>query len=542
MKKQFFLLTAALLATVFFTAGCKGKETNESASAYLSSAGNGAVQYPLKTNEGLSFWVEPGSNLVRHYTGLNEAPYSKGKEERTGVKVDYIHPPTGGVNESLNLMFASGEMPDIITWNWMSYPGGPEKAIEDGVIIPLNEIFEKYCPNISAFLKANPDYARMIKTDDGNYYVFPLIRSDPDRMGLWHGPMMRKDWLNELGLQVPETFDEWRTILAAFKQKKNLAAPLTANFGNPIYAGVGGFAFGFGINLDFYVDDSGKVRYGSIEPECRDFLTVMAQWYKEGLLDPDFAALSSQQIAAKMTGGASGAAWGNLGGNMGTWTKTARSQNQNYELTAVRVPVPKKGEKPVILPMDYAYNGISSAAITSSCKNIELAARWLDWSWGEEGHMYENFGVLGVTYNMENGYPKYTDEILNNPQGWSVAEALAANVRSVVGGPFFQDVRYMEQYMSLPEQQAGPVIWGIDDPYRHVLPPTTPTPEESSEIARIMNEIKTYRDELMVKYILGTENLAGWNAYVETIKKMGIDRVLELQNTALARYNARELQ
>jgi putative aldouronate transport system substrate-binding protein len=54
-----------------------------------------------------------------------------------------------------------------------------------------------------------------------------------------------------------------------------------------------------------------------------------------------------------------------------------------------------------------------------------------------------------------------------------------------------------------------------------------------------MNEINTYQSEMEIKFILGTENLSGWDTYVSTIKRMGIDRAIEIQNAALARYNAR---
>jgi putative aldouronate transport system substrate-binding protein len=54
-----------------------------------------------------------------------------------------------------------------------------------------------------------------------------------------------------------------------------------------------------------------------------------------------------------------------------------------------------------------------------------------------------------------------------------------------------------------------------------------------------MNEINTYQNEMELKFILGTESLSNWSTYVSTIKRMGIDRAVEIQNAALARYNAR---
>jgi putative aldouronate transport system substrate-binding protein len=93
--------------------------------------------------------------------------------------------------------------------------------------------------------------------------------------------------------------------------------------------------------------------------------------------------------------------------------------------------------------------------------------------------------------------------------------------------------------MALPEQKAALVNWAIDEPFKHKLPSITPTPDESQESARIMAEVNTYADEMLVKFILGTEPLSNFDAYVNTIKRMGIDRAIEIQNAALTRYNAR---
>ena len=108
-----------------------------------------------------------------------------------------------------------------------NYPGGPEKAIKDGVIIPLNDIFKEYCPNITKYLAENPDIDKMIKTDDGNYFAFPFIRGE-DKLCYTVGGFVRQDWLEELGMEVPATVDEWHDVLTAFKKKKKVRRLLSA--------------------------------------------------------------------------------------------------------------------------------------------------------------------------------------------------------------------------------------------------------------------------------------------------------------------------
>ena len=91
----------------------------------------------------------------------------------------------------------------------------------------------------------------------------------------------------------------------------------------------------------------------------------------------------------------------------------------------------------------------------------------------------------------------------------------------------------------MDEQKETPVVWGDSNGKAHLLPPITPTSEESKEFSTIMNEINTYRDEMTLKFMFGTESLDNFDTYVKNIENMGLARALEIQNAALDRYNSR---
>ena len=240
-----------------------------------------------------------------------------------------------------------------------------------------------------------------------------------------------------------------------------------------------------------------------------------------------------------MTNGQGGASMGWAGSRMGTWITAAQKTDPNYMLVAAPYPTLEKGAKPEMGQIDNRYPNQGCVAITTSCKNVELAARLLDYAYSEEGHMLFNFGIEGESYTMIDGYPTYTDQILNNPEGWSVAQSLSAYIRGNYNGPFVQDIRYLEQYYTLENQRETPTVWGSSNAAAHKVPPITPTAEESKEFSTIMNEINTYRDEMTLKFIFGTESLDQFDQYVKTIENMGLNRALEIQNAALERYNSR---
>lgn len=542
-NKVLALLTAVSLSAGLL-AGCGGSASSASSSAAGSStaadSANAATEefsYPMSGKE-LTYWCELNTNVSANYTNMGDTPFGQGLMERTGVTITYLHPPTGQLNEQFNLILADGDLPDIMEYTWQNYPGGPQKAIEDGNILALNDIIDQYCPNLKAYLEAHPDVDRQCKTDEGNYYMFPFVRGD-DSLRVSTGLMIRQDWLNDLGLEMPTTIDEWHDVLTAFKTEKGATAPFAFEYTTPSLRNNWPFMSAYNTTAEFYVGDDGKIHYGPAEENYKEFLATMNQWYKEGLLDPDMPTAQLDQVSAKMTSGASGASLGWIGSRMGVWTTAAKETDPNYDLEAAPVPTLNKGETAKMGPMDNVVVNNGGAAITTRCKDIEAAARLLDWAYSDEGHMYYNFGTEGESYTMENGEPVYTDLILNNPDGLPIAQAMSGYIRGNYNGPFVQDVRYAQQYYTMDCQKKAQATWTVPEASEHVLPPITPSSGESEEFSAIMNEINTYRDEMTLKFILGTESLDNFDKFVDTMNQMNLKRAIEIENSALDRYNAR---
>jgi len=556
MKKRIVAILTGLSMTVTLLAGCGDAKKQESvqnapkaessSQTETSSASQTAEEnnntdgftYPLTDGSKLTYWAELNQNVSANYVNLGETPFAQAWMEQTGVEIDFQHPPANQGKEQFSLLLADGNLPDLMEYAWMSYPGGPEKAIQDGNIIALNDVFEQYCPNLMKYLEENPDIERMIKTDEGHYYVFPFIRGD-DALCNTIGLMLREDWLKELNLEVPTTIDEWHTVLTAFKEKKGATAPFTWEYTMGALTQVNPFAYAYGTTQEFYKGTDGKIYFGAVEEGYKEYLTTFNQWYKEGLLDQDLATLALDQVSAKMTNGSAGASMGWAGSRMGTWINAAQATDSDYMLVAAPYPTLVKGDKPEMGQIDNRYPNQGCVAITTSCQDVETAARLLDYAYSEEGHMLFNFGIEGESFTMIDGYPTYTDTILNNPDGWSVAQSLSAYIRGNYNGPFVQDIRYLEQYYTIDNQKETNAVWGATNAASYKIPPITPTAEESKEFSTIMNEINTYRDEMTLKFIFGTENLDDFEDYVKTIENMGLKRALEIQNAALERYQER---
>jgi len=335
-------------------------------------------------------------------------------------------------------------------------------------------------------------------------------------------------------MELPETIDEWEKVLTAFKNK-GVEFPLTLNLKSITVNPTSMFWGAYGIGGSWYEID-GVVHCAFLEKGFVEYLKTMNRWYKNGLLDPDFYAQDANTHDAKITSGRAGAWIATGGGAMGRYLKAFRESNPNAKISGTKYAVLNKGETPMFGFKDTIYDAAMSVKITTACKNPEAAVKFLDWGYSEEGHMFYNFGEEGVSYKMENGYPKYTELITNNPDGLDMSIAMVRYMASSYGGPFVQDKRYYEQYLQFDEQRDAVSKWS-QYKYSNQLPKITYTLEEQSEYTRISTDINTYIDEMFIKFVVGEESIDNYDKFVARLKEMGIDKLLKINQDALNRYN-----
>lgn len=537
-------LFAAVLVLAVAVAACSGqnKEASSPAASSASPQAGTDAQPPKLGN--LTYWVPNHPAAAAQMQTYAEMGMYKEMEKITGVKVEFQHPPidTAQQKEQFNLMITTNKLPDVIEYTWTGpngYPGGPGKAIQDNKIIKLNDLIDQYAPNLKRLLDEHPDWKKQIMTDDGSIYAFPFLRGD-DKVRVFFGPVIRQDWLDKLGLKMPTTIDEWYGVLKAFKEKdpngNGKADEIPIYLDKDLFNTDAPFLGAWGINYSFY-QDNGTVKYGPIQPEFKEFLATMNKWYKEGLLDPDFAAPNVKLFDNKMTTNLLGATAAFNGGGIGKYSGLMKDKDPNFKLVAAPYPVLKAGDQPIWGQKDFAANG-TGAAITTSNKNPIETVKWLDYAYGDKGELLFNYGIEGESYSMENGKAVLKPELLNPPAGISSQQAIAKYTRSTWSAPFVLSDNFQLQYLALPQQKDALSIWSQPTVERK-MPLVTPTQDEASKFASVMTNIETYRDEMLLKFIMGVEPIDNFDKYVSKIQSMGIGDAIQIQQTALERYNKR---
>ena len=168
--------------------------------------------------------------------------------------------------------------------------------------------------------------------------------------------------------------------------------------------------------------------------------------------------------------------------------------------------------------------------------------KFLDYGYGEEGIILENIGVEGVTYEYdENGVMQFTDSLLKEVEEKDLSTARG---KYVMPGSSWSTISPLIKNAlderTFPEQEdILSAVWGDNVSYSLILPPITPTVEEAMQLSNIMNQVKTYRDEMISKIIMGQLPIDTYDSVVEQCKSMGLEDALAIENAAYERYKNR---
>ena len=465
---------------------------------------------------------------------MPNSPFAKDLAAKTGIKFNFMQ-AMADAEEPFNLMIASGDYPDVMWERISGRPGGERKFFEDGVIISLTDLVEKKMPNYWKRLNEDPLYMKNVRTDDGE--IFNVMQTGYiDFTSSTIGPIARVDLLEKEGFAIPETLDEWETILRHFKNK-GMKAPLSYNL-QSMETNFGMITGAYNVKTDLEVRD-GKVEWGyAVADRMVPALKKLNSWYKEGLLDKEIVKVTS--LDANILNSETVITAGYLGSSLGKWINAIKGINPEAKFSAIPFPKLNKGDK-LIYGSDSLRYGGNGGYITTSCDNIDLACEFLDWGFTEEGHLFYNFGTEGVTYEMIDGYPTYTDLIKNNPDGKSISEISPDYMRGPNGsGPFILDRRVYEQYYEHPEQMEAHKYWSMPENTANLLPSTlTFTAEETERMSPVLAAINTYSDEMLFRYIMGLESFDTYPKFVEKLYEMGLQTMIDVYQAAYDRFQNR---
>ena len=464
------------------------------------------------------------ANLQDYITNYNEAPFYQKLEEVTGVHIEFTNPTSSAAQESLNMLLLSGNMPDIIIDADNLYTGGSYQGVVDGYFIDLMPYLKEYAPEYWSIITSDDAIYREAANGDA---VSCFARIYTEANPAWNRLVLKKETLDSLGVEtVPVTIADWEAL---FDQM--LAAGITPYMLNK--TGYEEKLMGaYNVRADFYQED-GVVKYGQIQEGFRQYLELIHSWYEKGYISKDFISQSNVDTMFAT-------------GEIGTYDKpivAAYNFGVSEGYTVLSTPYPRltpdqflhwDSYKASVVSRSLTY---STSAITASCKDVPLAVRWLNFLYTPEGMELANWGIRGENFDTVDGKNQYLP-VMWDYNGIS-QEGLNYYWKSHNASTYsYNDTACHANLLKSPEATAIRLEYD-DDPLLDsaiYLPNVSLNEEEATTRASIMNDIDTYVDEMVLKFIVGTEPLSNWDSYVANVQSMRLDDAIAAVQAAYDRY------
>lgn len=459
----------------------------------------------------------------------------------TNVNIDYVTVSSSAAIEQFSIMLATGDYPDMIANLSAMISDSFDSLIEQEILIDLYPYVESNMPVYKGLLDDGGDNLYLETLTDagqmGAIYSIQLERDDPI-----YGLAIRQDWLDQLGLEIPDTYDELTEVATAFKTELGASEPIH-------YLGLYDFCEGFGVvgyNVNFnpfakqyqgFYQVDGMVKFGLVEDGYRDYLEVVSDWYAEGLINAEFYTYNQNRNGSEAEAARLGDYCGIVGidpNNLDYYEENA--ENPAYELSAMAYPTVTEGD--AIHLAEYSSYTSPVISITTDCLDVEGAVTWLDWWYTDQGSDLANYGVEGLTMEYdENGEPQYT-ELYTQNDGSIISDDEFPQLYfyQVVGCVTIPDgVKsfYSDKAKSFPD------VWNTNQDADWAMPPISLNTEEGELFSATFSDISTLFAEYLPQFVTGERPISEWDSFVLTLYDMGIEDCIACWQGALDRYNSK---
>ena len=514
----------------------------------------GACGGEKKVNTGSTFtyWVPMGGVASQTIKSYSELLMYQEMAKATGTEVTFIHPTAGSTgSEAFQILLSSGDYPDMMEYNWKNYPGGPDLAIKHGVIIALNDYMEDYAPNYYDYMEGKKGkengylYKAQAVSDAGNYYGFGNLNIGSYRG--FSGFIVRKDLIDKWEVDIPVTIDDWTNLFKVAKEN-GVKYPLTGISDLFSIKAADMFNTAYRVGKSFYLDN-GKVKFGPAQKAYREYIQKMAEWMKDGYVDPDYVTNDRTNVEGYMTNGTSIAYFGYVGSGIGKLLPAMAEKDPNYSVVACPHPVLKEGDAIWSQELQPETNS-PFIAISKQCgakdeERYKEAIKWCDYLYSDEGLVLKSFGVEGETFTIEKGedgqdHYIYTDKIFDHEKigAHSVEAALYHFMRPANSPGLNQHPDYLNGFYPYDEQKEAIVTWNqaVEAAKKVVLPPLSYTDEEATKKATIEANLRDNLDAAISNVILGKNTIEDFDKALEKAMKDGYDELTKITQAAYDRY------
>lgn len=508
------------------------------------------VTFPLAETRELSFITNAP---VRTEQDPNKRTIFRRMEEQTNVHIDWTCFVADQFGDKKNLALAQfGALPDGL---FVAGMGDYDllRYAKQGIIIPLENLIDKYMPNLQAVFEKYPEYRVMCTAPDGHIYSFPWIEqlgSGKEAIQAVGGiSYINKKWLDYLELEIPETVEELENVLIAFRDNADALKSAFEIIGDVIPMSfiinngdqdpailINGFGKGYGDTGDhFTVTDEGKVIYTSVQEGYKEGIQWLHKLVEQNLVDPEAFTQDWSTYVAKGKNHRYGLCF--------TWD-IANIDNYNDYVMLPALAGPE-GLVNVTRQNGSETSGFDRGrcVLTSNCRDTALAAAWIDQMYAPIQSAQNNWGTYGEegTANIfemstnEAGEPmlKHMDLRDNSP--------VEIRENQSVNGPLAILNEYYGVYVTEPDDAK----WRLDNMHetylqdmnsQYVFPNVFMSMEDTNRVSQLDTDIKKYAEQMKASWILNGGIEEEWDTYLQKMEDYGLSEYIALKQKYFDAY------
>lgn len=543
MKKEKLvsLLLISSMTAASITA-CGGTGNGEGAEAASADTGSEKVRLTALISK---------SGLTKD---VNEFQWLKELEDKAGVEIEWQQ-ITADWDQKKSAMFASGEIPDLL----FAATADSDYVQYKGLFEDLTQLIETDAPNIQEMFQDHPETETMAKTEDGKIYGVPGYQAVWPKVS---GTMLiNKTWLDNLGLEVPGTWEELEEVLTAFRDgdpngNGDPSDEIPMNFMNDFVSRSGGADIlnmlgGTGIQLTdrapygYFVEDK-QVKCCFVDERYKEFMKFLQKLFAEGCISQEVLTqdYSKYQSVCRADGKTARV------GLTFAWESGDRFGNELKD-QYIAIPQIKQAADTDNATYSYDFYGLNyhgnRVSVSSACKNKEAAMRFIDGFYEEEASIQVLFGGINEEEPCIKKNDDGTWEVLLpadpalDPGTWKWTNAFAD-----VGPFYIRDE--MQQKLKLGTDMIGALeeksVYDADlknvDPKSNLYPQNFMkyAQEDINTMAMNQANIDNIADQTAAAWLtdasrdIDTE----WESYVNSLNSAGLSQNLTIRQTAYERY------
>lgn len=476
---------------------------------------------------------------------LNTNAFTQLLEEQINVDLTFDIYPAADVQQKVRILISSGaELPDVFACigisdlDLLSYGS-------QGVLLALNDYYEAYGYYAQMMFEQAPEVKPMITSADGNLYAVPQYVTQTANEWAKRAWINQK-WLDNLGLEMPSTTEEYHQVLKAFKtgdpngNGKADEIPLVGST-NGWYQQIDVFfmcPFIYADGADFFTVENGDLDVAYTKDAWRAGLSWLSALCEEGLLSPLTFTQDQNQFNAMCRNEEIAIVGSIPAGGANVFLQPAGRISEYASLP------PLTGPEGVCYAAFAPSTPLNSYVITSSCKNPAAAFIMGDYMLSEYASIWTRYGVPDVDWTPaqpgeQSLLPEMNFEAVLKPilvwgaiqnsywdgppqyRSYRVADGQVFD-GNVAGAPYVNHQSIPNYYGKAADEFVYKLIY---------------TQEEADELADLKTTINNYVDESTARFITGDLNVDGsdWEDFLAELSNMGLERYIQINQAAYTR-------